>query len=146
MGKMKYNASRRPSLQKGQVAVEFAFVMLAMVLFTMVIIDYAVATARAMETISAADLAAHAGAQDIVLLPNGKVIGTSKGSSTASYYFNTQKPYHASLQSAWCGTINGRPGCQVTATTSTPGFFLPKRPITIRAVGYLIYGATREEQ
>ncbi|MDT8899595.1 pilus assembly protein TadG-related protein (plasmid) [Thermanaerothrix sp. 4228-RoL] len=132
--------------ERGQSAVLFAFVMLAMVLFTLFVIDYAVTTARSMETISAADLAAHAGAQDIRVLPNGKIVGSSQGAATAYAYFSRQKPPYASFRSASCGTINGRPGCLVVATTRSPGFFLPPREIEIRAVGYLIYGTTREEQ
>ncbi len=139
-------SSRFSPKERGQSAVLFAFVMLAMTLFTLFVIDYAVATLRSMETISAADLAAHAGAQEIRVLPNGKILGSSSGSGVAYQYFQRQKPPHAQFKSASCGLINNRPGCIVTATTSSPGFFGPSRQIEIRAVGYLIYGTTREEQ
>ena len=49
--------------QQGQAIALFAVVVPVMVLFFLGVIDYMVTNARVMETVAAADLGAHAGAQ-----------------------------------------------------------------------------------
>jgi hypothetical protein len=132
--------------QKGQVIADFAIFLPILALTVIMAIDFLITTGRAMETISAADLAAHAGAQEVKLLRNGKIEPNGKGPSVAAYYFALQKPAHARFVSASCGLSNNRPACEVVAETTTSGFFLPERPVRIRSVGYLAYGSTRDDQ
>ncbi|MBL0348093.1 hypothetical protein [Candidatus Villigracilis affinis] len=50
------------------------------------ILDYMVTNARVMETVAAADLAAHAGAQEITVLPDGTITATTAGNGIAANY------------------------------------------------------------
>ncbi len=52
----------------GQSTLLFAILLPLMSLFLLGILDYMVTNARVMETVGAADLAAHAGAQEITVL------------------------------------------------------------------------------
>ncbi len=54
-----------PPRSSGQAVALFAVLIPVMVLFFLGVIDYMVSNARVMETVAAADLAAHAGAQYI---------------------------------------------------------------------------------
>ena len=53
--------------ERGQSILLFAILMPLMSLFLLGILDYMVTNARVMETVAAADLAAHAGAQEITV-------------------------------------------------------------------------------
>jgi hypothetical protein len=99
-----------------------------------------------MEAISAADLAAHAGAQEINLQPDGSLIGTSQGSEIAAMYFQRQAPGHTKLASTACGRYQGRPGCQVQVQVRSAGYLIPARWITVNAIGYMAYGVTEGDQ
>ena len=42
--------------------------------------------------------------------------------------------------------IEERPACRVTAFVESVGILIPKRWITVQAVGYLTYGVTEDGQ
>lgn len=136
----------KPKGFKGQAIADFAVFMGILALTVVMAFDFMGTTLRAMETISAADLAAHAGAQEVRVRYNGKIEPNGEGPAVAATYFEMQKPKHAKLISVSCGLDGTRPACEVVAETKTLGFFLPERPVRIRAVGYLVYGTTRENQ
>jgi len=76
-GRCKKSAGSRN--ERGQSVLLFAILMPIMSLFLLGILDYMVTSARVMETVAAADLAAHAGAQEITVLPNGTIIELQQG-------------------------------------------------------------------
>jgi hypothetical protein len=132
--------------ERGQSILLFAILMPLMSLFLLGILDYMVTNARVMETVAAADLAAHAGAQEITVLPNGVITATSAGNAIAATYFNAQRPGYAHLVSVSCGRHQDRPACLVQAQTRSAGYLLPARSVTVRAIGYLAHGVTRGDQ
>jgi Flp pilus assembly protein TadG len=132
--------------EKGQSVLLFAILMPIMSLFLLGILDYMVTNARVMEAVAAADLAAHAGAQEITVLPDGAITATSRGNAIAATYFNAQRPDPARLVSVSCGRHQGRPACYVTAQVRSAGYLLPARWVRVRAIGYLAHGVTREDQ
>jgi Flp pilus assembly protein TadG len=132
--------------ERGQSILLFAILLPVMSLFLLGILDYMVTNARVMETVAAADLAAHAGAQEITVLPDGTITATTAGNGIAAAYFNSQRPASAQLLSVSCGRHQGRPACFVTAQTHSAGYLLSARWVTVRAIGYLAHGVTREDQ
>ena len=72
--------------EHGQSMLFFAILMPIMALFLLGILDYMVTNARIMETVAVADLAAHAGAQEITVLPNGVVTATTRGNRIAAKF------------------------------------------------------------
>ena len=68
------------------------------------------------------------------------------GAQVAAAYFQAQHLQNTQLSGVQCGLFHERPGCQVHAWVSTPGFLLPKKWITVNAIGYLAHGVTREDQ
>jgi hypothetical protein len=132
--------------EHGQSILLFAILMPIMSLFLLGILDYMVTNARVMETVAAADLAAHAGAQEITVLPDGVITAMTAGDGVAAAYFNSQKPSSAQLVSVSCGRHQERPACFVTARTRSAGYLLPARWVTVRAIGYLAHGITRGDQ
>jgi Flp pilus assembly protein TadG len=132
--------------EKGQSVLLFAILMPIMSLFLLGILDYMVTNARVMETVAAADLAAHAGAQEITVLPDGTITATTAGNVIAAAYFNSQRPGSARLNSVSCGRHQGRPACYVTAQVKSAGYLLPARWVRVQAIGYLAHGVTREDQ
>jgi len=120
--------------------------MPVMSLFLLGILDYMVTNARVMETVAVADLAAHAGAQEITVLPDGMITATTAGNAIAATYFNAQRPSYAHLISVACGRHQDRPACFVQAQTRSAGYLLPGRWVTVRAIGYLAHGVTRGDQ
>jgi Flp pilus assembly protein TadG len=132
--------------ERGQSVLLFAVLMPIMSLFLLGILDYMVTNARVMETVAAADLAAHAGAQEITVLPDGTITATTAGNGIAAAYFNAQRPGSAHLTSVACGRQQGRPACLVTAQVRSAGYLFPARCLTVRAIGYLAHGVTREDQ
>jgi Flp pilus assembly protein TadG len=132
--------------ERGQSTLLFAILIPLMSLFLLGILDYMVTNVRVMETVAAADLAAHAGAQEVTVLPDGTITVTTAGEGVAAAYFNSQRPGHAQLTSVSCGRHQNRPACFVTARTRSAGYLLPARWITVRAIGYLAHGVTREDQ
>jgi len=117
-----------------------------MSLFLLGILDYMVTNARTMETVGIADLAAHAGAQEITVLPDGTITATSGGNQIAALYFNAQRPSYSQLTFVSCGRHQGRPACLVTARVRSAGYLLPSRWVRVRAIGYLAHGVTRGDQ
>src|SRR5512137_1009790 len=85
--------------ERGQSILLFAILMPLMSLFLLGILDYMVTNARVMEAIAVADLAAHAGAQEITVLPDGTITATSRGNVIANAYFNAQRPAYVRLVS-----------------------------------------------
>ena len=132
--------------ERGQSILLFAILMPLMSLFLLGILDYMVTNARVMETVAVADLAAHAGAQEITVLPDGTITATAGGNGIAAMYFNAQRPGYAQLASVSCGRHQGRPACFVQAQTRSAGYLLPTRWVNVRAIGYLAHGITRSDQ
>ena len=132
--------------ERGQSILLFAILMPLMSLFLLGILDYMLTNARVMETVAAADLAAHAGAQEITVLPDGTITATTAGNNVAVAYFNAQRPGYSQLISVSCGRHLGRPACLVEARTRSAGTLLPARWVTVRAIGYLAHGVTRGDQ
>jgi Flp pilus assembly protein TadG len=89
--------------ERGQSILLFAILMPLMSLFLLGILDYMVTNARVMETVAAADLAAHAGAQEITVLPDGTITATTAGNAIPATYFNAQRPGYAHLISGSVG-------------------------------------------
>ncbi len=139
-------AMKKFSKERGQSILLFAILLPVMSLFLLGILDYMVTNARVMETVAVADLAAHAGAQEITVLPDGTITATTAGNTIAATYFNAQRPGYAHLTSVSCGRHQDRPACLVQAQTRSAGYLLPARSITVRAIGYLAHGVTRGDQ
>ena len=132
--------------ERGQSVVLFALLIPLMTLFLLGILDYMVTNARLMETVVVADLAAHAGVQEIAVLPDGTITVTSRGDAIAAQYFNGQRPEDTRLVYVACGRHQGRPACWVQAEVQSAGFLLPRRWITVNAIGYLAHGVTHGDQ
>jgi Flp pilus assembly protein TadG len=132
--------------ERGQAVLLFAVLMPLMSLFLLGILDYMVTNARTMEAVGIADLAAHAGAQEITVLPDGTITATREGDQVAARYFNAQSPDYIQLQSVSCGRHQGRPACLIVARVRSAGYLVPARWVTVRAIGYLAHGVTREDQ
>jgi hypothetical protein len=139
-------AMKRMKNERGQSVLLFAVLMPLMSLFLLGILDYMVTGARTMETVGVADLAAHAGAQEITVLPDGTITATSGGNQIAALYFNAQRPPYTRLTSVSCGRHQGRPACLVMAQVRSAGYLIPARWVRVRAIGYLAHGVTREDQ
>ena len=133
--------------EKGQAVAHFAILIPVTILFFLGVVDYMVSNARAMATVAAADLAAHAGAQSITLLPDGTIdSNVSVAQQVAASYFVVQAPADTVLGSVTCGLVQNRPACQVSAAVQSAGWLLPPQWIGVHAVGYLAYGVTQEDQ
>jgi hypothetical protein len=133
--------------EKGQAVALFAVLIPVMVLFFLGVIDYMVTNARVMETVAVADLAAHAGAQYVNLLPDGTIEPTpAQANAVAASFFTAQAPPDAALGGVLCGLIQERPACRVSAQVRSAGWLLPETWIRVNAVGYLAYGVTEGDQ
>jgi Flp pilus assembly protein TadG len=132
--------------ERGQSILLFAVLLPLLALFLLGILDYMVTNARVMETVAAADLAAHAGAQEITVQPNGVITATRRGNSIAASYFNSQAPHYVHLSYVSCGRYQGRPACIVQAQVKSAGYLLPGRQVSVNAIGYLAHGVTRGDQ
>jgi hypothetical protein len=132
--------------ERGQSILLFAILLPLMSLFLLGILDFMATNARVMETVAAADLAAHAGAQEIAVLPDGTITATRGGNVIAARYFDAQRPSYAQLVFVSCGRHQGRPACLLEAQARSAGILLPARWIKVRAVGYLAHGVTRGDQ
>ena len=132
--------------ERGQAIALFAVLIPVTTLFAMGILEYMVTNLRVMETVAAADLAAHAGAQEIRVFPDGSIEATEAGRQVATAYFLVQRPEHSVFAGAICGEFNGRPGCRVQASLQSMGYLLPQRWISVNAIGYLAHGVTRGDQ
>ncbi len=132
--------------EKGQSAAVFAVVAMALVLFVLGVMDYMITSVRNMEAVAVADLSAHAGAQEVEVLPNGVIRVTPLGPTIAARYFSMQRRSYLQFISATCGTVPGRPACEVIVRVQSAGILLPQHWITVRALGYLANGVTRGDQ
>ncbi len=138
-------AMKKPS-EKGQSIALFALMLPLMAVFILGLFDYMVTSARTMEAVAVADLSAHAGAQEIYLLPNGKILcDVPSAERVATDYFRMQMPSYVQLVSVVCGDTVERPFCRVSARVNSAGYLFASRPITVHAVGYLAWGITREK-
>ena len=132
--------------EKGQSITLFALMLPLMAVFILGLFDYMVTSVRTMEAVAVADLSAHAGAQEIRLLPNGKILSdVPEAERVAADYFRMQTPVYVQLVSVVCGDTVERPFCRVSARVNSAGYLFASRPITIHAVGYLAWGVTREK-
>ena len=132
--------------QKGQSIAVFAVMLPLMALFLIGLLDYMVTNARVMEAVAISDLSAHAGAQEILVKPDGRIKSTALGAQVAVTYFNNQTPSYIQMTGVNCGFIQGRPACRVQAQVRTAGFLFPGQWVTVNAIGYLAHGVTREDQ
>lgn len=132
--------------EQGQAMVAFALLLPVMALFMVGVLDYMVTNARAMEVVAAADLAAHAGAQEITVHPDGTLASLPQGQAVAEVYFRIQAPSEAQFLGASCGLFQGQPACQVQAQMPSAGYLIPQRQIQVSAIGYLAQGVTRGGQ
>ncbi len=132
--------------ERGQAIALFAILMPVMSLFALGILDYMVTNARMMEAVAAADLAAHAGAQEIRVYPDGSIQSTGEGEDVSIQYFSYQRPEYVQFSGVSCGEFDGRPGCRVSTVVQSAGILIPKRWIGVNAIGYLAYGVTRDDQ
>ncbi len=132
--------------ERGQSITLFALMLPLMAVFILGLFDYMVTSARTMEAVAVADLSAHAGAQEIYLLPNGKILSdVPSAERVAADYFRMQTPSYVQLVSVVCGDTVDRPFCRVSARVNSAGYLFASRPITMHAVGYLAWGVTREK-
>lgn len=133
--------------ERGQSIALFALMLPLMAVFILGLFDYMVTSARTMEAVAVADLSAHAGAQEIYLLPNGKILSNVPSAErVAADYFRMQTPSYVQLVSVVCGDTVDRPFCRISARVNSAGYLFASRPITVHAVGYLAWGVTREKQ
>ena len=97
-----------------------------MAVFILGLFDYMTTNARAMEAVAVADLSAHAGAQEVRLLPNGKILSDVDAAEEVSYdYFRMQAPSYVQFIDVICGDSADRPFCRVTARVNSPGYLFP---------------------
>lgn len=137
------------ALKRGQILVWMALLLPLLILMLLGAAEAAADLLRVQETIAAADLAAHAGAQAAVVAPDGRLVPAGQaGAFRAVQVFLMHRPPHARIVEARCGLQGVRVACRVVAETSAVGFFPFARGRTFRvaAVGYLVPGATRGEQ
>ena len=136
----------RNASERGQSITLFALMLPLMAVFILGLFDYMITNARAMEAMAVADLSAHAGAQEVRLLPDGKILSDVDAAEEIAYdYFRTQAPSYVRFVDVVCGDSADRPFCRVTARVNSAGYLFASRPITIHAVGYLAWGVTREK-
>jgi hypothetical protein len=137
---------RGTSAERGQSIVFFALMLPLMSVFLLGILDYMVSSARVMQGIGVADLAAHAAVQSIKVQPNGAIIPDPSADAVAVEYFHKMAPGYVSLSSVWCGRKAGRPACAVQADVESAGILIPKTSIKVNALAYLVYGITHGDQ
>lgn len=132
--------------EQGQAIALFAIALFLGALFFLAVTSYGLATSRTMEAIAAADLSAHAGAQEIEVRPDGLIVGTSLGAQVAARYWSANGLQYARLGSVSCGRYQGRPACIVNVQVFVEGYFFPDQWVDIQSVGYLANGVTRSDQ
>jgi len=127
---------------RGQVFPLMALFLAALLVLVMAALSYGVLTVRLMDALAAADLAAHAGAMQIHVLPDGRY-ETRRGERVAQAVFRRHALPFARLQGAVCGVDDGKPWCEVTVRVEG-ALWAPDRTIHARAV--LAAGVTGEDQ
>ena len=91
------NESNQPKTQKGQSIVFFALMLPLMAVFLLGILDYMVTSARVMQGMALADLAADAGVQEIKVQPSGAIIPDAAAPIFATEYFGYAAPKYFRL-------------------------------------------------
>jgi len=107
-------------------------------------LSYGTLTLRAMRVMAVADTAAHAGAMEVHVLPDGYVMETARAERVAASFFERQAPDYATLQSVQCGVVEEGPYCDVSAEVRSGFLFTASHVVQVRSV--LAYGATRGGQ
>ncbi len=128
---------------KGQVLPFVAITLAALLILILATISYGVLTLRTMRALAAADLAAHAGAMEVRVLPNGQIVPNGRGPHMARNVFLQHQPPHTSLVGVSCGLHARRPFCEVTVRVEG-AFWAPDRVVKARAL--LVQGITQEGQ
>ncbi len=127
---------------KGQVFPLVALSLGALLVLIMAALSYGVLTARLMDTLGATQLAAHAGAMAIHVLPDGRYQLANSERVARDVFAQHRLPY-ASLESVTCGLDQGRPWCEVAARVE--GVLLAPG-MTVHSRAILVPGITREGQ
>ena len=139
----------------GQSLVFIALLLPVLVLFMYLLLDYAVATQRVQMVSAAADLGAHAGVQEVTVLPDGSLQPAKQAPVVAQRYFWRNIPAtmrtDVAITTVRCGVTQhpragDMPYCRLVAQVKVGGFGLPSRTVSVQSVAYLPYGATREGQ
>ncbi len=128
---------------RGQVAPIVALVLSALVILVMAALSYSTLTARVMRALAAGEQATHAGAMQIMVMPDG-TYRVGEGAATVRRIFAMHNLPYARLTRVVCALDReGRPFCE--ARIAVQGlFWAPKVEVSTRSV--LPYGVTREGQ
>ena len=128
---------------RGQVFPLMALFLSALLILVMAALSYGVLTVRLMDALGAADLAAHAGAMQIHVLPDGRY-ESRRAERVAREVFTRHHLPYAHLQGVTCGVdARERPWCEVVVEVEG-ALWAPNRTIHARSV--LAAGVTREDQ
>jgi len=137
-------APMRKRRARGQVMPVVTIILAALIVMMGMALSYGTLTLRAMRVTSVADAAAHAGAMEVHVLPNGKVVTTDKAERVAASFFAAQAPGYARLRAVRCGVVDNLPYCDISAEVHTTFMFSASHMVEVRSV--LAYGATRGGQ
>lgn len=130
--------------QRGQVLAFVTPIIAVFTLLAALALSYGTLTLRAMRAMAVADTAAHAGAMEIHVLPNGKIVDTAAAERVAARAFAAQAPSYARLQSVQCGYSQQGPFCDLTVLVHSNFLFSAEHVVEVRSV--LAYGVTRGGQ
>jgi Tfp pilus assembly protein PilX len=134
------------AMRRGQILVWFALLLPILALLLVGAADYAISARRVLDTAMAADLAAHAAAQAVVVRFDGRVAPAPEAPLIAERVFWANAPAGAWLESVRCDMATGRPRCVVRAGIRTAGWLGIRERAEVTGVGYLAVGATRGDQ
>lgn len=137
-------ALKRKRNESGQVLALVAVVLAGMAIFIALVLSYGTLTLRVMHTMAAADAAAHAGAMEVHVLPNGRIETSRRAEDVTASMFIEQAPSYARLRSVTCGLVDEKPYCDLTVHIVSDTFLPVSTNVNVRAV--LAYGTTRGEQ
>ncbi len=129
--------------RRAQVLPIMALILSALVVLIMAALSYSVLTARVMRALAAAEQATHAGAMQIMVLPDGTYRLTNSA-TTVRRIFAMHNLSYARLTRVTCALDDqGRPFCE--ARVAVQGlFWAPRVEVSARSV--LPAGVTREGQ
>lgn len=130
--------------RRGQVLMLVTPVLAVFTLLLALALSYAILTLRSMRVTAIADAAAHAGAMEIHVLPNGQVATAARAQRVAATFFANQAPSYAKLQWVKCGLAKEGPYCDVAAEVRVDFLVSTSAHVQVRSV--LAYGATRGGQ
>lgn len=130
---------------RGQVLPYVALALAFLVMVAAFALSYATLSIRVIHVTAIADTAAHAGAMEVRVLPNGKILPSSHAVSTVRRVFYEQAPPYATLQGVQCGLLPTKePYCDVVVSVRSK--FLLAAHSTVRVRSVLAYGVTRSKQ